>query len=88
MRRPVLASALASTALALGSVAIAPAASAAEQSQTVHATGASQSFTVPTGVQCLSVNAYAGAGGASTTSTASRAPTVASVVAPSRRRCR
>jgi len=68
MRRTVLNRALASAALALGTVAFAPSATAAQTSETFKATGAAQSFTVPTSVRCISVNAYGAAGGNSTTS--------------------
>jgi len=66
MRRAVISSALASTALVLGTVAFAPSASAVPASQQFNATGATQSFTVPSGIRCISVNAYGAVGGSAT----------------------
>jgi hypothetical protein len=63
MRRSILGIALASSALVLGTVAAAPSASAAPETQQFDATGAAQTFTVPTGIRCISVNAYGAAGG-------------------------
>src|SRR3954449_2583356 len=65
-RAAVIRSALASAALVVGTVAFASSASAAPGSQQFDATGATQSFTVPVGVRCLSVNAYGAAGGNAT----------------------